>query len=86
MPSAREGPPHRFAVRHQGPGGVHSILHEGRIPFYQATTDEEIAEAKRLFYVGVTRSEQFLLYVTDSSHYRNTPTCFLRAASGVGMC
>ena len=61
-------------------------LHEGRIPFYQATTDEEIAEAKRLFYVGVTRSEQLLLYVTDSSHYRNTPTRFLRAASGVGVC
>ena len=61
-------------------------LHEGRIPFYQATTDEEVAEAKRLFYVGVTRSEQFLLYVTDNSDYRNTPTRFLGAASGVGMC
>ena len=61
-------------------------LHEGRIPFYQATTDEEFAEAKRLFYVGVTRSEQFLLYVTDNSDYRNTPTRFLGAASGVGMC
>lgn len=61
-------------------------LHEGRIPFYQARTDEEFAEAKRLFYVGVTRSEQFLLYVTDNSHYRNTPTRFLGAASGVGMC
>ena len=61
-------------------------LHEGRIPFYQATTDEEIAEAKRLFYVGVTRAEQFLLYVTDSNGYRNTPTRFLRAGDGVGMC
>ena len=61
-------------------------LHEGRIPFYQATTDEEIAEAKRLFYVGVTRAEQFLLYVTDSNDYRNTPTRFLRAGDGVGMC
>ena len=61
-------------------------LHEGRIPFHRATTDEEIAEAKRLFYVGVTRSEQFLLYVTDNSDYRNTPTRFLGAASGIGMC
>ena len=60
-------------------------LHEGRIPFYQATTDGEIAEAKRLFYVGVTRALQFLLYVTDSGHYRNTPSRFLQAEDGVGM-
>ena len=38
---------------------------------------EEIAEAKRLFYVGVTRAEQFLLYVTDNSYCRNRPTQFL---------
>ena len=61
-------------------------LHEGRIPFYQATTNEEIAEAKRLFYVGVTRAKQFLLYVTDNSNRRNTPTRFLRSGGGVGMC
>ncbi len=61
-------------------------LHEGRIPFYQATTDEEIAEAKRLFYVGVTRAEQLLLYVTDSSDYRNSPSRFLRTDTGVGVC
>ena len=40
-------------------------LHEGRIPFYQAQTAEDIEEAKRLFYVGVTRAKRFLLYVTD---------------------
>ena len=39
-------------------------LHEGRIPLYQAQTPEEIEEAKRLFYVGITRAKQFLLYVT----------------------
>src|SRR5260221_12093553 len=46
-------------------------LHEGRIPFYQAQTLEEIEEAKRLFYVDITRPRQFLLYVTDDS---NRPT------------
>ena len=61
-------------------------LHEGRIPFYQAKTDEEIEEAKRLFYVGVTRAEQFLLYVTDNSDPRNVPTRFLRIGTGVGVC
>lgn len=61
-------------------------LHEGKIPHYQATTNEEIEAAKRLFYVGVTRTEQFLLYVTDDFHHRNEPTRFLRTGMGVGMC
>ena len=60
-------------------------LHEGRIPFYRATTAEEIEEAKRLFYVGVTRAEQFLLYVTDSSGRRSGPTRFLQKQTGVGV-
>ena len=61
-------------------------LHEGRIPYSQAKTDEEIEESKRLFYVGVTRAEQFLLYVTDSNVYRKTPSRFLRSDQGVGVC
>lgn len=52
-------------------------LHEGRIPFYQARSAEDIEEAKRLFYVGVTRAKRFLLYVTDGSDTRNRPTRFL---------
>lgn len=61
-------------------------LHEGRIPFYLADTEEEFDEAKRLFYVGVTRAERYLLYVTDRSDRRNQPTRFLRGESGVDMC
>ena len=61
-------------------------LHEGKIPHYRATTNEAIEAAKRLFYVGVTRTEQFLLYVTDDFHHRNEPTRFLRTGMGVGVC
>ncbi len=61
-------------------------LHEGRLPIFFATTAEEIEEEKRLFYVGVTRAKQFLLYVTDNSDYRNTPSRFLEGDDGVGVC
>jgi DNA helicase II / ATP-dependent DNA helicase PcrA len=61
-------------------------LHEGRIPFYQARTPQEIEEAKRLFYVGITRAKQLLLYVTDDSGRRNGPCRFLRAGTGIGVC
>ena len=60
-------------------------LHEGRIPFYLAQSAEEIEEAKRLFYVGITRAKRLLLYVTDDSDRRNGPTRFLRAGAGVGV-
>jgi DNA helicase-2/ATP-dependent DNA helicase PcrA len=60
-------------------------LHEGRIPFYQARTAEEFEEAKRLFYVGVTRAKRLLFYVTDNSSSRNQPSRFLQA-EGVGVC
>lgn len=60
-------------------------LHEGRIPFYMARSAEEIEEAKRLFYVGVTRAEHYLLYVTDNSDRRNGPTRFLDGDGGVGV-
>lgn len=60
-------------------------LHEGRIPFYQAESEDEINQAKRLFYVGITRAKRLLFYVTDSANSRNTPCRFLRA-DGLGLC
>jgi DNA helicase-2/ATP-dependent DNA helicase PcrA len=60
-------------------------LHEGRIPHYMSQTVEQIEAAKRLFYVGVTRAEQFLMYITDTTDRRNGPTRFLGAGTGVGV-
>jgi DNA helicase-2/ATP-dependent DNA helicase PcrA len=59
-------------------------LHEGRIPFHQSRTLEEFEEAKRLFYVGVTRAKRILFYVTDNSNSRNRASRFLRD-EGVGV-
>ena len=53
-------------------------LQEGRLPFYQAQTAEDVEEAKRLFYVGITRAKRLLVYVTDSSNPRNAPSRFLQ--------
>lgn len=57
---------------------------EDKTPFYQARTADEIEEAKRLFYVGVTRAKRYLLYVTDASDRRNSPSRFLQAGAGGG--
>ena len=61
-------------------------LCEGRIPYYRATSAEEIEEAKRLFYVGVTRARQYLLYITNDLNCYNGPSRFLLNRSGVGVC
>ena len=61
-------------------------LHEGRIPSYYARTAPEIEEQKRLFYVGVTRAERYLLYVTDKADPRNVPSRFLCSGTGLGLC
>ncbi|MCB2147612.1 MAG: ATP-dependent helicase [Deltaproteobacteria bacterium] len=52
-------------------------VHEGRLPSYYAKTPDDIAEQKRLFYVGTTRAKRFLLYVTDDAG-RNGPSRFLQ--------
>ncbi len=61
-------------------------LHDGRIPHYRAAAPEDIEESKRVFYVAITRAQQVLLYVTDTSSRRNAPTRFLKDGTGVGVC
>lgn len=52
-------------------------LHDGKVPDFRSTTDEDKAEARRLLYVGVTRSRKVLMYFTDSSDRRNRPSPLL---------
>lgn len=51
---------------------------EGHIPFFAAKDDPvKVAEAQRLFYVGVTRAKQYLLVLSDQAHWKNFPSRFI---------
>ena len=54
-------------------------LHEGRLPHRAATDGPRLEESKRVFYVAITRARRFLMYITDSSNWRNRPSRFLSA-------
>jgi len=48
-------------------------LHDGQIPYwnyYSPLTDEVMAEARRLFYVGITRAERLLYMFTSEENKR----------------
>jgi DNA helicase-2/ATP-dependent DNA helicase PcrA len=51
-------------------------LHEGLVP-RRGGSVQQVAEFRRLFYVGITRAEKLLMYVTDREDARNTPSQFL---------
>lgn len=55
---------------------------EGHLPHFTARTQSEFDEARRLFYVGITRARKHLLIVSDQSHHRNRPTRFI---AGTGL-
>jgi DNA helicase-2/ATP-dependent DNA helicase PcrA len=59
-------------------------LNERSLPNHRAITPEELAESRRLFYVGITRAKRFLLYVSDNSGYGNPPSRFL-GHGGLGL-
>ena len=45
-------------------------LEEGRLPRYDATSDDALAEARRVFYVGMTRAKD-KVYMLYSGWYKN---------------
>lgn len=53
-------------------------LHDGRVPYYLATTTtEELAAERRKLYVACTRARKILMLFTDSSNWKNRPSRFL---------
>ncbi len=60
--------------------------HEGRLPYFAtAHIPEQVDESRRLLYVSATRAKKLLMYFTDQSHYKNSPSRFLKEPF-LGMC
>jgi len=58
-------------------------MNNGSIPHFSTSTQEAYDEARRLFYVGLTRAKRVLIVASDQSHWKNTPTPFISEA-GLG--
>jgi DNA helicase-2/ATP-dependent DNA helicase PcrA len=52
-------------------------VNEGRIPHFSSTTAAEFEEARRLFYVGITRAKKLLLIASDQMHHRDMPSRYI---------
>jgi DNA helicase-2/ATP-dependent DNA helicase PcrA len=52
-------------------------VHDGRLPYFNNSTQDEYDEDRRQFYVAITRPRKLLMYITDSSDWRNRPSPFL---------
>lgn len=58
-----------------------AIIHanDGHIPFFADVDDaEKVAEAQRVFYVGLTRAKRYLLVLSDHEDARNPPCRFIQ--------
>ncbi|CAN5576790.1 ATP-dependent DNA helicase UvrD2 [soil metagenome] len=51
-------------------------VHEGELPFKRSTSDDAIAEERRLFYVGITRAKRHL-FITWLAGSKQGPSRFL---------
>lgn len=58
-------------------------MNNGSIPHFSTSTQEDYDEARRLFYVGLTRAKRVLLVASDQAHWKNRPTPFISEA-GLG--
>ncbi len=55
-------------------------MNHGHLPHFSSTTQEQYDEARRLFYVGITRAKKVLLVASDFSDRRNRPCPFITEA------
>ncbi|MCA3077932.1 MAG: ATP-dependent helicase [Rhodocyclaceae bacterium] len=55
-------------------------MNSGSIPHFSASTQADYEEARRLFYVGMTRAKRILIVASDQSHWKNQPTPFIAEA------
>ncbi len=55
-------------------------MNDGSIPHYLTSTQEAYDEARRLFYVGLTRAKQILVVASDQADRRNRPSPFITEA------
>ncbi|MDX1121819.1 AAA family ATPase [Sinorhizobium medicae] len=55
-------------------------MNHGHLPHFSTRTQEQYDEARRLFYVGVTRAKRVLLVASDYSDRRNRPCPFIAEA------
>lgn len=53
---------------------------KGQIPHFTTRTQEQYDEARRLFYVGITRTRKHLMVFSDQTDRRNPPTPFIAEA------
>jgi DNA helicase II / ATP-dependent DNA helicase PcrA len=54
-------------------------LRRNYFPHIRAKTQEAIEAEKRLFYVGMTRARQILMYIAEHDSWGNPPSPFLGA-------
>lgn len=57
---------------------------EGKYPHYYSRTPAAVLEDKRLLYVGLTRAQRVLMYVSAPDRFGNQPSRFL-GSGGVGL-
>ncbi|MHA3886799.1 3'-5' exonuclease [Stutzerimonas degradans] len=57
---------------------------QGKFPDFRSRTQDAIDGDKRLLYVGLTRAEKLLMYISDRDRWANPPSIFL-GATGIGV-